>query len=333
MKKLSILLLSIFTFVFGSNLQLMHASSIGEVSISINGENFLKKVNYLDNTGLFKVERGSTLEIFPHDENYAVEFSTDDLERNNHLITAIGPSQSDRNLRLVSSPIKTKSNSRNHFGLKILNAFHDESSLDIYIGDNLAYENLSYGMYSDYVQLRVGFKNILIKNHQSGQELAYYIVNLNNRGGETGVLIASGKFDRDYADLKLINPIGSTISVLKTNLEVTGLIENEGESDRHIMETAQVQIVHNSPYPVVDVYVDGTLALEDVAYRASTGLLDLPVNTEVGIAPADGDVIATFPFQLAENATYVVVASGIVGDDVHPFNLLASTLDTAAPPQ
>ena len=49
--------------------------------------------------------------------------------------------------------------------------------------------------------------------------------------------------------------------------------------------TAQVQIVHNSPYPVVDVYV-GALALEDVPYRASTGLVDLPVNTEVGIAPA-----------------------------------------------
>ena len=57
------------------------------------------------------------------------------------------------------------------------------------------------------------------------------------------------------------------------------------------------------------MYVDGALALEDVPYRASTGLVDLPV-TEVGIAPADGDVIATFPFEL----TYVVVASGIVGD-------------------
>ena len=102
------------------------------------------------------------------------------------------------------------------------------------------------------------------------------------------------------------------------------------EDSRDITETAQVQIVHNSPYPVVDVYVDGALALEDVPYRASTGLVDLPVSTEVGIAPADGDVIATFPFELAENGTYVVVASGIVGDDAHPFNLLASTLATSA---
>ena len=26
-------------------------------------------------------------------------------------------------------------------------------------------------------------------------------------------------------------------------------------------------------------------------YRASTGLVDLPINTEVGIAPADGEVV------------------------------------------
>ena len=91
-------------------------------------------------------------------------------------------------------------------------------------------------------------------------------------------------------------------------------------------QTAQVQIVHNSPSPSVDIYVDGVVALEDVAYRASTGLVDLPINTEVGIAPADGEVIATFPFQLTENDKYVVVASGIVGDETHPFNLLASSL-------
>ena len=36
--------------------------------------------------------------------------------------------------------------------------------------------------------------------------------------------------------------------------------------------TAGVQIIHNSPYPTVDIYVDGALALEAVEYRASTAL-------------------------------------------------------------
>jgi len=101
-------------------------------------------------------------------------------------------------------------------------------------------------------------------------------------------------------------------------------------SETALDETASVQIIHNSPYPVVDIYVDGTEALSDVPYRATTGLIDLPISTTVGIAPADGAVIAEFPFTLVSGGHYVVTASGIVGDTNHPFDLVASTLDTAA---
>ena len=97
-----------------------------------------------------------------------------------------------------------------------------------------------------------------------------------------------------------------------------------------LAQTAQVQIIHNSPYPTVDIYVDGSVALTEVEYRACTGLVDLPVNTTVGIAPTGGDVIAEFPFELATDGSYVVTASGIVGNEDTPFNLLASTLDQAA---
>ena len=95
-------------------------------------------------------------------------------------------------------------------------------------------------------------------------------------------------------------------------------------------ETASVQIIHNSPYPVVDIYVDGVEVLGDVPYRATTGLIDIPISTTVGIAPANGDIIASFPFELVSGGHYVVTASGIVGDTDHPFDLVASTLDTAA---
>ena len=76
-----------------------------------------------------------------------------------------------------------------------------------------------------------------------------------------------------------------------------------------IAQTAKVQIIHNSPYPTVDIYVNDSTALAGVSYRACTGLIDLPTNTTVGIAPAGGDVIASFPFELVENGTYVVTAS------------------------
>ena len=58
-------------------------------------------------------------------------------------------------------------------------------------------------------------------------------------------------------------------------------------------QTAQVQIVHNSPSSSVDIYVDGVVAFEDVPHRASTGVVDLPISTEVGIGPAAVSVSAT----------------------------------------
>ena len=330
MKKILFMILTISSFLAANNIQLMHASSVGEVSVSMSGKTFLKSVNYLENTGLIAFDRGSTLGVSPINSDNTVEFSLDDLGYGDHIISAIGPSYNSREVQLVSSSIRTYSNSRDYFALKILNGFVNEPSVDVFIEDNLVFENLNYGEYSNYIQLEIGFQNITLVDHYSGDELGRYAVNLNDRGNETGVLIVSGKFDREFANLKLINPNGAAISVVEMNLEVTSVDDNQNEESRDITETAQVQIVHNSPYPVVDVYVDGALALENVPYRASTGLVDLPVNTEVGIAPADGDVIATFPFELAENGSYVVVASGIVGDDLHPFNLLASTLETAA---
>tara|TARA_B100001250_G_C19695440_1_gene742303 strand:- start:58 stop:1041 length:984 start_codon:yes stop_codon:yes gene_type:complete len=95
-------------------------------------------------------------------------------------------------------------------------------------------------------------------------------------------------------------------------------------------QTANVQIVHNSPYPTVDIYVDEVLTLQNIAYRTSTGVLELPISTVVGVAPAGSEVIASFPFTLEENSNYVVVASGIIGDQNNPFDLKASTLDTVA---
>ena len=43
----------------------------------------------------------------------------------------------------------------------------------------------------------------------------------------------------------------------------------------------------------------------------------------MGIAPADGDVIAEFPFELEVDGSYVVVATGILGNDDTPFGLAA----------
>ncbi len=94
--------------------------------------------------------------------------------------------------------------------------------------------------------------------------------------------------------------------------------------------SADVQIVHNSPYPIVDIYVDEELSIEAVPYRESTGMVELPLSNTIGVAPTGESVIASFPFELTAMQKYVVVATGIVGDSLHPLNLFASSLQVEA---
>ena len=99
--------------------------------------------------------------------------------------------------------------------------------------------------------------------------------------------------------------------------------EDNFDCDGNFIAT-QVQIVHNSASPTVDVYVNGGLAIENFEYRTATPVLVLPTSFTVGIAPADGEVIAEFPFDLAEGGSYAVVATGLLGDDATPFGLAAT---------
>ena len=87
---------------------------------------------------------------------------------------------------------------------------------------------------------------------------------------------------------------------------------------------AMVQIIHNSASPTVDVYVNDGLAIEGFTYRSATGILELPTSFTVGIAPANDDVIANFDFNLEDGGSYVVVATGLLGNDDTPFDLAAA---------
>lgn len=86
-------------------------------------------------------------------------------------------------------------------------------------------------------------------------------------------------------------------------------------------QTARIQVIHNcadAAAAVVDVYANGTILLEDFAFRTSTPFVDVPAGVELSVAIAPGtstsvdDAIYTEAFTLAEGGTYIIVASGIV---------------------
>lgn len=86
-------------------------------------------------------------------------------------------------------------------------------------------------------------------------------------------------------------------------------------------QTAQVQLIHNCAdlaASTVDVYLNGELSQDNVAFRTATPFLEVSAasNLEVGFAPANssgpGDVIASFEVPLTDGEQYVLVASGII---------------------
>jgi hypothetical protein len=92
--------------------------------------------------------------------------------------------------------------------------------------------------------------------------------------------------------------------------------------------TARVQVIHNSPSPTVDVYANDDLLIDNFVYRTATPFIDVPAGVDItlGIAPENStsaaDAIATFDVNLVEGKTYIVTASGIVGDPTTPFTLI-----------
>ena len=98
-----------------------------------------------------------------------------------------------------------------------------------------------------------------------------------------------------------------------------------------IAQTARLQLIHNAPSPTVDIYVNGALFQNDVAFRQATPFVDVPANTPLTIGVAldtstsAASAIATFNVQFEAGLTYVVTASGIVGDPIRPFTLIVNS--------
>lgn len=88
-----------------------------------------------------------------------------------------------------------------------------------------------------------------------------------------------------------------------------------------IAQTAKLQVIHNCADALadtVDIYLNGTKLLDDVAFRTASGFLTAPANTpaRIGVAPSNSisemDTVYSVTVTLDSNTTYVAVANGII---------------------
>ena len=86
-------------------------------------------------------------------------------------------------------------------------------------------------------------------------------------------------------------------------------------------DPADVQVIHNSPDPaaeVVDVYIDGVLILDDLAFQTGTPFVNLPTGIALDIAVAPGsstsvdDAVFTTSVALTAGRNYQIIAQGVL---------------------
>lgn len=91
-------------------------------------------------------------------------------------------------------------------------------------------------------------------------------------------------------------------------------------------ETANLQIIHNSPDPAissVDIFVNEDEFLSEVDFRTATAFTEVPAGVELSIliGPAGAGIdnaVGPFTYTLDEDENYVLVASGVLDEASYP---------------
>jgi hypothetical protein len=201
-----------------------------------------------------------------------------------------------------------------------LNVFHgstDAPSVDIAARAATPIILVPGAPYTASASLEVDPADYTIDIYATGTDVvaAAFDAALSGAGGASVTVIASGFYS--VAD----NQFGPQFGLLA--------VFEDGTTAMLPSKTAMVQVVHNAADPaaaLVDIYVNGALAIDGFAFRAATPFIELPAYLPhaVSVAPPNsnsvGDAIATIPVALGEGMSYQAVANGVLDPSAFAVN-------------
>ena len=361
MKKSNIILAVMMSFIFSSaSVQIIHNSASPTVDVYVDGSLAIAEFEYRMATGILDLPLEFTVGIAPTGGDIIAEFPFSLEDNGEYIVVAtglLGNTDTPFNLAAGGTTFGAVDGA---VGINVYHGSTDAPAVDILADDEVVISNLMYGEFSGYEEADP-MDYILGVAPTGSDAIAEFIGPLSGLNGSSVVLFASGFLSGDEPAFGLFAALeDGTVLELEAYVDpcdtcmdycVDYVIENYGytedeaidfclstpddnfgcaDSCMENIEMPSVQIIHNSASPTVDVYVDGNLAVADFEYRTATPVLDLPLEFTVGIAPAGSDIIAEFPFSLEEGGQYVVVATGILGNEDTPFNLAASETEFGA---
>lgn len=316
-------LLSIPMFAQTASLQIVHNSPSGVVDIWVNGQKLIENFEYRTATPFFNAPAGVVLDIgvapapssAPDESvfNYSATLDSGEL----YVAIAnglIGSAEKPFSIELIV-PARTMATDPGNVDLAVFHGSPDAPNVDVLArGEALLVEDLGFGETWDYLELPA--ENYLLDIRPTGsQDVALsYFAPIAAIAGEAGVVIATG-----YLDPEPDQPEFALIVVFP----------NGGIAELPQIGTARLQIIHNSPEPIVDVWVNGQKAIEDFTFRAATPFLTAEFLVgepmEVGVAPSTStdpsEILATFDVLLENGEDHIVIANGVLNNPMTPFNL------------
>ncbi|MCH8494677.1 MAG: DUF4397 domain-containing protein, partial [Balneolales bacterium] len=194
----------------------------------------------------------------------------------------------------------------------IINVFHgatDAPAVDILARAETPITLVPNAAYTDAATITVDPAEYILDINVAGTSTtaASFDADLSGAGGAAVTVLASGFLNVEA------NQYGEQFGLLA--------VFADGSTALLPARTAQAQIIHNSADPgaeMVDIYVNGALALDGFAFRDATPFIEFPARLThfVAVAPPNSesveDAIATFELSIPEGANWQVVANGVL---------------------
>lgn len=212
------------------------------------------------------------------------------------------------NLNIIADVDLAQANAAN----VTVNVFHgatDAPSVDIAARADTPIVLLPGAEYLDSASLEVPAADYTLEIYVAGTSIlaGAFDAPLAGAGGAAITVLASGFLNVDA------NAFGPQFGLLA--------VFADGNTLMLPSKTGKVQVIHNAADPgatMVDVYLNGALALEDFMFRSATPFIELPahLNHYISIAPPNSnsvdDALATFTASIAEDEAYQIVANGVL---------------------
>ncbi len=315
-----VLTLLSFACIFSqtARVQIIHNSPEPTVDIYANDDKLLDNFVFRTATPFIDVPAGVDINIgvAPANSNSAADaiatFPVQFEDGRTYVVVAAGVVGGTPGFNLFVNDMGQETVADGNVGILFFHGSPDAPEVDIVAGGSPIFDNVSFGNFSGYLEVPAASYDLdVTPGNDNNTIVASYVADLSFWNARTVTVFASGFLGGGSP--------GFEPWVALDNGGTFPLKPGTTPPPPPPATGARLQIIHNSPTPTVDVWVNDSRLLDNFAFRTATPFVDVPsdVVLTVGIALANSttasDALVQYDLVLDEGRTYIAVANGIVG--------------------